>query len=448
MRIELADIRHCFEGAIPAVLASANAQGEPNVILVSQVDYLDASHVALSFQFFNKTRRNILENPDVQLMLVHPYTGLQYRLAARYLRTEFEGPLFERMKAKLAGIASHAGMSGVFKLLGSDVYEVQDIERIACPSIGAIEAFGNWLPGLRRSAERVSQAESLAELFDALLQSLAQDFRVAHAMLLLPDGPGRRLYTVGSLGYAQSGVGSEVGMGEGVIGVAAQSRTPVRINHFTQDAAYCRTVREGLGEPGAGALEREIAVPGLAAPHSQLALPIQSEGRLLGVLFLESPHQMAFDGDLEDALAVLCTVAGGRLCALQRESEATEDAAAAAPAAPVPQPQRPALRVRYFEADGSVFLDSDYLIKGVAGAILWTLLSEAQASGRTEFTNRELRLSPSLRLPDVNDNLEARLVLLQRRLAERQCDVRIEKTGRGRFRVLRERPVELTHVPR
>ena len=91
--------------------------------------------------------------------------------------------------------------------------------------------------------------------------------------------------------------------------------------------------------------------------------------------------------------------------------------------------------MRYFEADASVFLDDDYLIKGVAGAVLWKLLRDHAREGRTEFSNRELRLSPEIRLPDVSDNLEARLVLLARRLVEREACVRIEKTGRGRFRL-------------
>jgi adenylate cyclase len=104
------------------------------------------------------------------------------------------------------------------------------------------------------------------------------------------------------------------------------------------------------------------------------------------------------------------------------------------------------LLLRRFASNDSVFIGDSYLIKGVAGAILWKLLKDHAQHGRTEFSNRELRLDASIRLPDVTDNLEARLVLLRRRLDEHGPDIRIEKTGRGRFRLVLQRPVQLAEV--
>jgi len=102
----LQSIRACFDGAIPAMMATCAADGTPNVAYLSQVYYVDARHVALSFQFFNKTRANILAHPFGTVLVMDPITIGFYRLHLRYLSTETSGPLFEGMKAQLAGIAS------------------------------------------------------------------------------------------------------------------------------------------------------------------------------------------------------------------------------------------------------------------------------------------------------------------------------------------------------
>lgn len=133
MALDLDAIRPCLEGAIPAVMATCDSDGTPNLTYLSQAEYVGAQHLALSFQFLNKTRHNVLANPLVELLVIHPAHGAMCRINARHLRTETDGALFERMKAKLAGIASHTGMSAVFRLRGADHYAVDRADRVALP---------------------------------------------------------------------------------------------------------------------------------------------------------------------------------------------------------------------------------------------------------------------------------------------------------------------------
>jgi len=439
MKIALDTIRHSLEGAIPGVVATCDANGIPNVSYVSQVHYVDSNQVALSFQFFNKTRGNMLANPQLTAYLIDPETVARYRLALLYLRTETDGPLFQNMKAKLAGIASHTGMAGVFELRGADVCRVLDIERV--PGAEAPRALPpyNWLTVLRALGKRVAGCGDMAMLFEEVLGGLEEMLDIRHSLLLMWDECGHKLYTVASRGYVQSGIGSEIPLGCGVIGVAAQYQTPIRITHMATEYSYSKAVRENAGlDPQR--LETAIPFPGLAEPHSQMALPLLASGRLLGVLYVESEQDMRFGFEDEDGLSVLAQQIALTLVQLQQAADVETDTAAVAAGA---SPAGTRLPVRYYPANHSVFIGDDYLIKGVAGAILWRLLHYYVHENRTEFSNRELRLDKHLNLPDIDDNLEARLILLQRRLAEKSSALAIVKTGRGRFRLQVNQPVQL-----
>lgn len=449
--VGLAEVRPCLEGVIPAMVATTAADGTPNVAYISQVYYVDEVHVALSFQFFNKTRQNLLVHPRSTLLVLNPLDAVFYRLHLRYLRTEEEGPVFESMKAQLAGIASHTGMADVFRLRGSDIHEVIEVERLPQePLADALPAPPPRPPALavlRTVSVRLSAARSLDAVLEATLDVLDQALAMPHAMLLILDAATQRLYTVASRGYATSGVGSEIALGDGVIGVAARERTPVRIGHMAGAYLYSRAMRDSLTEGDSGPAGTDIPYPGLPEPHSQLAVPLVSADRVIGVLFVESPMDLRFGYEDEDLLVALGGQLGTAIDLMQEaETVCTEEEvqSAAAPAPPVSA--GPPLRVRHYRSNDSVFVNNSYLIKGVAGAILWKLLQDSHRQGRSEFTNRELRLDTSLRLPDVADNLEARLLLLHRRLAEQCPQLRIQKTGRGCFRFEALRPVELEEV--
>jgi adenylate cyclase len=447
MSIALDEIRNCFEGAVPAVIATCDLDGVPNISYLSQVHFVDDMHIALSFQFFSKTRENILVNPRATLQVVDPDTGEHYRLAIRYLRTESEGPLFEYMKAKLAGVASHSGMSKVFMLRGADIYQVLDVRCASGQEPAHARNTRTRMPALRACSQRLLGQTDLAALLDALLEGLEVHFDIRHAIVLMYDPGGARLYTVASRGYGASGVGSEIALGAGLIGVSAQEHTPIRISYMTHDYAYSRAARDSLDADTAGELETEIPYPGLAEPGSQLAVPILLGAALLGVLYVESEQDVRFTYDDEDALVTLAAQLALALHALDEAADRHEDGDPVRALAPRTHGKGAAVTIRRFPPNDIVFIGDDYLIKGVAGAIFWKLVSDYTAHRRTEFTNRELRLNGHLRLPDISDNLEARLILLQRRLAER-CDfMRIEKTGRGRFHLRIDRPVTLVEDP-
>jgi adenylate cyclase len=285
----------------------------------------------------------------------------------------------------------------------------------------------------------------LAALLDWALAGLESHFDIKHSMILMLDRAGRRLYTVTSRGYRQSGVGSEIALGCGVIGVAAEQRVPIRITHMTAEYSYSRAMRDSVEREGmGGTLETAIPLPGLQQSRSQMAVPITSGTETLGVLYVESPQDMRFSYDDEDALVALAAQFGTAIHSLQQVSETHEPAPA-----PVPNEREVSGKtatVRHYAADDSIFIDDDYLIKGVAGAIFWKLLRDYNRDRRTDFTNKELRLDSTLGLPDITDNLEARLILLQRRLSERRAPHRIEKTGRGRFRLEISQPFTLVEM--
>jgi adenylate cyclase len=290
---------------------------------------------------------------------------------------------------------------------------------------------------IARLSERLSRCPDLDTLVSAALAGLAEWFGYEHALLLLVDEGGTRLYTIASHGYATEGVGSEVRFGEGIVGMAAARAEPMRVGNLGQMLAYARTVRRSYEEQGGEAPGREIPLPGLPDAESLVAVPAMVLGQLVAVLAIESPRRLAFDADDEALLIVVANMVAGAI-----EIDWAHERAAADQPTPSgrvlvsPEPGRHTTRVRFFDVDGSTFVDGEYLIKGVAGRILRVLVGHYEREGRCEFTNKEVRLDPSLELPEFRDNLESRLILLKRRLDERDAAIRIEKTGRGRFRLV------------
>lgn len=130
MSLQLADILECFEGMIPATMTTASAHGVPNISNISKVDYVDASHVALSRQFFRKSAANLAENPRASILVTEPSTNRNFKLAATLVRIDTEGPVFEQLRIRVDAIAALTGMEGVFKLEGAYVFRVDQVDEV------------------------------------------------------------------------------------------------------------------------------------------------------------------------------------------------------------------------------------------------------------------------------------------------------------------------------
>ncbi len=123
-------IRPVLANGIPAMIVTCSGDGIPNATIISQVYYVDETHVALSFQFFNKTIRNVRENPRASVTVNDMEGGANWVLDLQFERSESDGPVFDAMDMQIEAIASATGMSGIFKLMAADIYRVLSVRRL------------------------------------------------------------------------------------------------------------------------------------------------------------------------------------------------------------------------------------------------------------------------------------------------------------------------------
>jgi putative methionine-R-sulfoxide reductase with GAF domain len=349
------------------------------------------------------------------------------------------------MSLRIDAIASHTGMSGVFRLIAADLFEVRSVDAVEGflielpPDVAAepvsLEGLRTEVRGLQFISDRVNRAPDLETLLHSVLEALDQYFRFSHTSVLLFDDASQRLVTLASRGYGESGVGAEVAVGQGVIGMVARERRVLRLSNLEADLGYARAVRrEAEAQRGRIELQMEVPLPGLPDAQSVLAIPLAIGDRLVGVLSAEDRDPMRFGEWHEAYLDIVGNQIALGIDRMLSRSEEQDDPPHPIPAVPLPPPPRSRHRtLTFYRSDDAIFVDDEYLIRNVPAKILWKVLRESQRTGRTEFSNRELRLDPWLGLPPVKANLESRLILLRQRLRDKCPDTQLTPAGRGRF---------------
>ena len=126
-----------------------------------------------------------------------------------------------------------------------------------------------------------------------MLEALEEYFNFSHTAILLHDEANRRLTTIASRGYGESGVGAEVAIGDGLIGTVARERRLLRVTSLEADLRYGRAIRREAAA-GTRPLQAEIPLPGLPDAQSVLAIPLTIGDRLIGVIAAEDRDPMRF----------------------------------------------------------------------------------------------------------------------------------------------------------
>ncbi|WP_416067876.1 GAF domain-containing protein [Rhizobium sp. ZK1] len=442
MNLRLSDLSACFEGVIPSIIATASADGMPNISYLSHVVRVDEEHVALSNQFFAKTAANVRANPKVTLIVVDGFTGDQFLLDIGFVRSVDAGALFDKIARQLKASSAQVGMSDVMRLRSADIFRVHGIEKVPSPVETAPPMTGRApvsLPALSEAVKAIEGKAEADEIIESLLCGVQHVLGYDNALVLIHDNHRGCLTTTGSIGYERSGLGSEIAGSEGLIGAAATSGQTIKVSDMSRVRRFGEAI--GLEADGAENVTRIVAFPQLPTAMSQIAVPMTVRGTVTGVLFVESTERLAFREEDEAALEILVGQAA-------RALRASEQEAAAAELKPVVSLSEPAtagreVRVVHHRFDDSVFVDGAYIVKGVAGTLLRLMLDWHLSDGRSEFTNREMRLAAGARMPEIKDNLETRLLLLRRRLEEKQAPIRLVRVGRGRVKLEAEGPLTL-----
>ncbi len=162
---------------------------------------------------------------------------------------------------------------------------------------------------LTRVAVELGGMLELEPLLGAILTSMDDVFGFEHSMVLLYDASREVLAVAASRGYADSGIGAEVALGNGVIGVVGKRKKLMRMGGVTMQRRYIEAAGQQMNQGG-----EAVRLPGLPDAASVVAIPLVKRGELIGVFYVESTKPALFDdGDL----ALLEAIASQAAIAIQ-----------------------------------------------------------------------------------------------------------------------------------
>jgi hypothetical protein len=122
------ELRKALDSVIPLMVCTCGDGDNPNISIMSQLYYINEQQVALSYQFMNKTWRNLLVNPVFTALVLEPEKMSIWRLRLEYLEEKTEGPIFEEMEMQILALSTPENIS--FSLHSALICKVIFVEEV------------------------------------------------------------------------------------------------------------------------------------------------------------------------------------------------------------------------------------------------------------------------------------------------------------------------------
>lgn len=391
----------------------------PNISYLSHVEYINETRVALSNQFFNKTKRNVLATGRALLLLLHPATLQCYELRLRFLHSEVTGELFEKMSYRLALIAAREGLGHIFQLLSADVYEVESIyersgmvkKTFDLPPPASVQTNFPYEEAARSFLETCTskslKGEEAMNLFLKILR-FGLGFPLTHFYLVDKDHHSE-LFTSDEISYEnKKNISTEH---YATLQKVAYFAKPIVIAGLSLQRRYLQSILENDSEEVDDSQVKRL-----------MALPVQKSGKVLAILIIEDHRDQSWDEQLVQSMKLMCSALA---LILNEEIKITGDA--------IESNQKP-LRFHYHKENEILFLNESPFIKNLPAKILTYILNRNMKGPGTAFSNQEVICALQDDFPSEGKvNFEARLSLVKKRLESKGLPIRIVPQGRGQF---------------
>lgn len=119
-------IREMFEKQETVVLATASKEGIPNVVPVNAKKIIDDETILISDQFFNKTLKNMKDNPQIAITIWDKLEGYQLKGT---VNIETSGQRFEETAKWIEGIGKSLNLP--LKSKGAVVVKLTEIYNVS-----------------------------------------------------------------------------------------------------------------------------------------------------------------------------------------------------------------------------------------------------------------------------------------------------------------------------